>query len=1226
MRGDRQSRSWATHDFLALGGMCGCHPPPARAGHEDAPCGDFHRRWKRYVPLALTICMGVGFSLAVFAVVRGWETRHIHADFRRAAEDRCWIVRRAIEANLHVLESIHSLYAASITVERHEFREFVKPLLSRHRSILGLEWIPRIPQAQRSQYEAAARHDGFADFQITQRDAQQRAIPALPRDEYFPVYFVEPYQRNKAALGFDLASEGTRQAALRRSRDTGKPVATARIRLVQETDPQFGFCVFLPVYGKGMPTDTVNDRRGSLQGFVSGVFRIADIVESGPAPTIKGDIEGAPPMGGPQGIDVHLYDQTAPAGRRLLYCHASATPKQTAVPSGGHRSCPSESAADELEPARRREVWGPHTPAHLAEGLHQTIAFEVGGRRWSMLCTPAPGFVAAGRTWQPWAVLAAGLIFTGLLAAYFLAGIGRTAHMHRLVDEQTSQLRASEEKLAGLVDSLGDHISMIDEQYTIVWANHVARRVFRPDLVGKKCHLAYHGSDEPCQRCVVRETFLDGKVHEHETEVVTADGTERIFWCTANVTARHADGRPKMVVEVSRDITARKQATEALEHSARQWDDTFDAIQDAVCLLDQEGRFLRCNVAMGKLVGKSPCEIVGERCCEIVHGTPKPIEGCPLVRTRHTLQRETLESRLGDRWFSILADPMLDERGQFVGCVHIISDITERKSVEEELKGERNKLQATMAAMEGGVTIQDREYNVVYQNRFLEERFGGLGEKCYRVYEAKEETCEGCPVEKAFGDGKCHTAERKVVMPNGEITYWDNTASPIRDATGEIVCCVELVKDITEHKQAEAELASARAAAEAANRAKSEFLANMSHEIRTPMTAILGFADLLLQNLEEPQNVEAANTIKRNGKHLLQIINDVLDLSKIEAGRLQIEQISCSPHQIVAEVVSLMRVRADVKGLPLVVEYSGPTPETIITDPTRLRQILVNLIGNAIKFTEVGSVRVVTRLVADADQEPKLTFDVIDTGIGIAKEEIAGIFEPFTQGDASTTRKFGGSGLGLAISKRLARLLGGDVTVASAAGRGSTFSVTVATGPLDGVPLLQHPAEAALAARPSKQTPPDGPPKLDCRVLLAEDGPDNQRLISLLLRKAGAEVTIAQNGQETLEKALATYPGWGRRWSDPTEPFDVILMDMQMPLLDGYEATRRLRAAGYTGPVIALTAHAMSDDRQKCLDAGCDDYLAKPIDREKLVEMVAKHAEAPRHPADAAARPAPDGG
>jgi PAS domain S-box-containing protein len=472
--------------------------------------------------------------------------------------------------------------------------------------------------------------------------------------------------------------------------------------------------------------------------------------------------------------------------------------------------------------------------------------------------------------------------------------------------------------------------------------------------------------------------------------------------------------------------------------------------------------------------------------------------------------------------------------------------------------------------------------------------------------------------------------EEHAVRADGSVFPVALTVTRLDDGSEPVFCGI--LRDISEQQQNEREILvhamqieqtnielanakleaeEARAQAEAANRSKSEFLANMSHEIRTPMTAILGFTEnLLTDRLQTGEHRQALETIRRNGEHLMALINDILDLSKIEAGRLTVERIAFSPTDLVADVASLMRVRADSKGLSLRVDFRGPLPQRVSSDPTRLRQVLINLCGNAIKFTATGAVTIRVAMARNTAR-PLLRFEVVDTGIGLTEEQLQRLFRPFEQADSSTTRRFGGSGLGLNISKRLVEMLGGTIEVRSEPGHGSTFMFTIDTGPLDDTEMVESVAGAVRARPTVPAVAVAGAATLSARILLAEDGADNQRLIRYVLEKAGAQVEIVGDGQAAVTSALSA--------ADAGAPFDVVLMDMQMPVMDGYRATGELRQRGYKRPIVALTANAMAGDRERCLEAGCDEFAPKPIDRRELLATIARLVPAAAAPGPAQA-------
>jgi len=412
--------------------------------------------------------------------------------------------------------------------------------------------------------------------------------------------------------------------------------------------------------------------------------------------------------------------------------------------------------------------------------------------------------------------------------------------------------------------------------------------------------------------------------------------------------------------------------------------------------------------------------------------------------------------------------------------------------------------------------------------------------------------------------------------------------SPVSGARGKARGALASFEDVTLLVEKEIELRKSKQVADEANRAKSEFLARMSHEIRTPMNAILGFTDVLRRGYEdsEAERQEFLNTIHSSGQHLLELINDILDLSKIESGKLEIELRRCSPNQIISDVVATLGIRAREKGIELSFAWDGLAPATILTDPTRFRQVITNLVGNSIKFTEKGGVRLIA-LLDHSETRPRLAVDVIDTGIGMKPDSLQRIFDPFTQADNSITRRFGGTGLGLSISRQCATALGGGLTVKSEYGKGSTFTLSIDAGPAEAIGMFD-PVSEAVSESKSRSARASVVRLKPVRVLVVEDGVSNQKLINVVLQRAGVTVELANNGRVGFDKAIG-----GK--------FDVILMDMQMPVMDGFTATRRLREEGCKSPIIALTANAMKGEEEKCRAAGCSGYLSKPIDVDLLL-------------------------
>ncbi|GAB4134976.1 MAG: hypothetical protein Kow0040_19300 [Thermogutta sp.] len=653
---------------------------------------------------------------------------------------------------------------------------------------------------------------------------------------------------------------------------------------------------------------------------------------------------------------------------------------------------------------------------------------------------------------------------------------------------------------------------------------------------------------------------------------------------------------------------------------------------------------LEANPAFERHTGRDVDSVVGRPLSEVFpgfRGTSYFAQACRAVETGIAAHYEDYFEPL-ERYYEAHIHPLGGDR-----YAAVFVDITDGKRREEYLRRqsemrrlEGETLRAILDAAPAAMILLAENGAVEHINRVAERLVGldqaewlgrqpGDGLCCIHAAAAPGgcgtgDACKDCPIRNALNTAlKTSTpvydweVERELTIHGERHCFWFSlSAVPV--ALGRDRRVLLVLTNITQRKSAEEELrrtaealAAAKEAADQANRAKSAFLANMSHEIRSPMNAILGFAEILAGSLSDPAQLDAVDSIRRNGQYLLQLINDILDLSKVEAGKMTISRQPVATAELIGDVLALMRVPASGKNLKLSVEVRDAFPETIHSDPIRLRQILINLLANAIKFTEVGEVALTVGLKSDAAGPPRLVFEVRDTGIGMTPEQMSRIFQPFSQGDDSTSRRFGGTGLGLVISRRLARLLGGDISVQSEPRKGSCFTVTIDPGPLEGVPLRRSLSEASEHG--AKRTSSDDGKKIPlptlppgCRILLAEDGPDNQRLFAFLLRRAGAEVTIAENGRVACECVLGQDAASQEGDRAGGKAFDLIFMDMQMPEMDGYAAARRLREAGVTTPIVALTAHAMPEDREQCRAAGCDDYLSKPCDARTLLGKAAE--------------------
>ena len=679
-------------------------------------------------------------------------------------------------------------------------------------------------------------------------------------------------------------------------------------------------------------------------------------------------------------------------------------------------------------------------------------------------------------------------------------------------------------------------------------------------------------------------------------------------------------------------ITDRKQAEEEnrrLLNEVKQEKDRLasliDSIGDEVWFTNDQHQLTLANPQALKEFGlESLSSIDGKKFSTLfqvlrLDATIRPIEESPnslalqgkSVRNQEEMLRNPATGEL--RYRQVNANPVRDMQGNIIGAVAVVRDITKRIQTEqesarlhEEVRQEKDRLSSLINSMSDEVWFFDHQEKVILANQAVLKEFALKSSSSLDIKSFAESINvfrsdgsprpfeEIAPLRALHGEVVKNLEEILRSPVTGEMRYRLVSANPVLDHQGKLLGAVTVVRDITHQKQMEKELRDAKTDAEAANRAKSQFLAMMSHEIRTPLNVIIGFSELLAeldptseQHQYHNKKTDYANRIKNNGQLLVHLIDEILDLSKIESGKLPLEEIETHLYELISEVSTMMQYKAEKKGLLFLMNIQTPLPQTCLTDPTRLKQILLNIIGNAIKFTSTGEVRVDLTSIQSNSKLHAMALHVVvtDTGIGFTPEQASRLFQPFTQADASIAHQYGGTGLGLIISKKLAQGLGGDVVlVDSKPEQGSTFKITIT---VKDVKYHHCPTQSMQRDHASKNQP-----RLDgIRVLLAEDMPDNQLLLKRNITFAGGTVDIANNGEEAVKKALANN-------------YDVVLMDIRMPKLNGYEATIQLRSAGYERPIIALTAHSMREDIQRCEEVGCNGHLAKPVARNEMLELI----------------------
>ncbi|MGE3108610.1 MAG: CHASE domain-containing protein [Phycisphaerales bacterium] len=1129
-------------------------------------------------------------GLAITCLLARMATTKIDDDaareFDRLSDQIAFETEQRVERVVCGLQGERAFFGASEHVGRREFQSFVGAFNLREDfpGVIGFGLIERVRRADLEDWVNAQRADEAPEFDV---------FPVGERDELYVITRLEPMGRNRAAWGFDVSSDPVRREAVELAIQTGSPTLTGRVVLKQDDAQRAGFLILLPIFEKGAEVRTPEQRRAALRGIAFAPIVLDEVLRG-----VRDVFSGK--------VTLTIEDISAPASDEPLLV----------VGTG--------SEVDSRTQAKNPLFTG-------------TRSVRIGGRFWRLDVRSHPAFEDAIDRSAPPIIAFAGIALSCLFAGAIWLLWYRRAHALELTRLMTVDLTVAKEHAERMTNKLREQSGSIEverERLELAlsgsglgswdWNPQTGEAKFDErwaSIVGETSVSAHiserlsrvHPDDVALTQTALQQHFAgERSVYQCEHRLRHRDGTWRWVIDRGVVVSRDADGRPTRVVGTQEDITSRKQAEQAVARERSRLATFIEHAPAAVAMFDRDMRYIAVSDRWISEFKLGTSEVLGLSHYDVFPEIPERWK-----QTHARCLAGAVERNEDDAWrpagwhfdqhLRWEVRPWYEPDGSVGGLVMFTQDITDQVRILREL--ERRGRQLAESEKRFRQLVEGTEV-IVWEYDAEREVFTYVSPQASRLGYPLEEWMEPNfwerklhPDDREVATSYCrtetlakraHRFQYRMLAADGRIVWIDDFANVESTQRGTPLLRGALV-DITERKNVEQAMLEARMAADAANRAKSEFLANMSHEIRTPLTAILGYADLLRDDPEvsatPARREQAVDTIRQAGHHLLSIINDILDISKIEAGRMTVEDVETPITRVLSEVERLMQTRAREKGITLEVVFDTPIPSVIYSDPTRLRQILMNLAGNAVKFTARGSVSVRAACTQDSDSNRRLIVDVEDTGPGLSPEQAGRLFRPFMQADTTVTRQHGGSGLGLTISRRLARLMHGDVTlVSSTPGKGTCFRLEL--------PLREgHGAQAVSSLEPAtvEQTRSIGAGRLSGRVLLAEDGADNQRLITFHLKKAGASVEVAENGLVALRMFEQAESGG--------TPYDLLISDMQMPEMDGYTLAQTLRERGSRIPIIALTAHAMAEDRHKCLQAGCDAYATKPIDKSTLIDL-----------------------